>query len=126
MLTPFGKTLRKERLERGMMLGEMARKLKVGSSYLSQVETGKKPLSDSFVSKVADFFDLNTSERNALFRDAAASRALSKATSFNIKVPESASTFDRELAARLELGFARMPPAAKQKLDELLKESFNG
>lgn len=126
MLTPFGKALRRERLERGTTLGEMAEALGISSSFLSQVETGKKALTDTFVRKVINYFELNTSEQNALWRDAASSRAVSQATSFNIKVPASAETFDRELAARLELGFARMPPAAKRKLDRLLKESING
>src|SRR5690349_19566525 len=126
MLTPFGKTLRKERLERGMMLGEMAEGLKVSSSYLSQIETGKKAVSDAFVRKCAQFLELNDTDTWALERDAAASRVGDDVTSFNIKVPETADEFDRQLAARLEFSFARLTPTAKRKLDELLRGTNNG
>jgi transcriptional regulator with XRE-family HTH domain len=126
MLTPFGKKLRTERLERGLTLGEMAEGLRVSSSFLSQIETGKKTLSDTFVKKVIAYLDLNTTEQNALWRDAASSRAESKATLFSIKVPATAGEFDRELAARLQFGFARMTHSEKKKLDELLRGSANG
>ena len=126
MLTPFGKKLRTERLERGLSLGEMAEGLGVSSSFLSQIETGKKTLSDTFVKKVIGYLDLNTTEQNALWRDAASSRAVSKVTLFSIKVPESAGDFDRELAARLQFGFARMSVSEKKKLDKLLRDTTNG
>jgi HTH-type transcriptional regulator, competence development regulator len=126
MLTPFGKALRRERLEQGTTLGEMANALGVSSSFLSQIETGKKGLTDAFVRKVINHLGLNISEQNALWRDAASTRAVSKVTSFNIKMPETAGEFDRELAARLSFGFARMSPKAKARLDALLKEVDNG
>lgn len=126
MLTPFGKAVRRERLERGMTLGDMAKDLEVSSSFLSQIETGKKPLSNVFVRKICDYLDLNKSEENAFWRHAASSQAVSKITSFHIRVPESADDFDRELAARLQFGFARMSPHAKERLADLLKETDNG
>src|SRR5687767_14596133 len=102
-MTPFGKKMRHERLERGMLLGDMANGLGVSSPYLSQVETGKKPLNERFVEKVIKFLDLNTSDANAFRRAAEQSKALAKTTKFSIEVPESAPAFDRELAARLSL-----------------------
>lgn len=126
MLTPFGKTVRKERIERGLMLGDMARALGMSSSLLSQIETGKKTLADSLVRKVIKFFDLNETEQNQLWRDVASSRAMAEMPAIHFTIPESPETFDRELASRLAVGFARMPPAARRTLDRLLKDSVNG
>jgi transcriptional regulator with XRE-family HTH domain len=125
-MTPFGKKMRLERLERGMLLGDMARELGVSSPYLSQVETGKKPLNGGFVDKVIRFFDLNSTDANAFRRAAEHSKAVTKGTKFSIEVPTSATEFDRELAARLSLGFARMTPDAKRELNKLLTGADNG
>lgn len=125
-MTPFGKKMRLERLERGMLLGDMARELGVSSPYLSQVETGKKPLNGRFVEKVIRFLDLNTTDANALRRTAEHSKAVTKATKFSIEISDSAPAYDRELAARLSLGFARMSPTAKRELNKLLTGENNG
>ena len=42
MITPFGKSLRNIRMDRGMLLKDMAQDLDVTSSYLSAVEVGKQ------------------------------------------------------------------------------------
>ncbi|WP_309460957.1 helix-turn-helix transcriptional regulator [Escherichia coli] len=41
MVTSFGKTLRKMRIDRGMVLKNMADLLGVSSAYLSAIELGK-------------------------------------------------------------------------------------
>lgn len=58
MLTPFGKTVRKLRIDRGVRLKEMAESLGVSSAYLSAVETGKKAVSEDLVARVAGYFEL--------------------------------------------------------------------
>ena len=42
MLTKFGYAIREIRIHNGELLYDMARKLRVSSSYLSQVETGRR------------------------------------------------------------------------------------
>lgn len=55
-LSPFGKLVRKGRIEAEITLGEMAKALNVSSAYLSAVETGKRPVSDGLVAEVKRLF----------------------------------------------------------------------
>ena len=48
MITPFGKSLRNIRMDRGMLLKDMAQDLDVTSSYLSAVEVGKRNVSENW------------------------------------------------------------------------------
>ncbi|MFT8234171.1 helix-turn-helix domain-containing protein [Pseudomonas guariconensis] len=57
MLTEFGKTLRKIRIDNGMLLKDMATALGISPAYLSAVETGKKPIPDGFVGRVAQMLN---------------------------------------------------------------------
>ena len=43
MITPFGIATRKFRLDKGLRLLDLAQRLKLSSSFVSAVETGKKP-----------------------------------------------------------------------------------
>jgi len=55
MLTEIGKFLRKVRIDRNLLLKDMALGLEVSPAYLSTVETGKKTFSDDFVQKIAKY-----------------------------------------------------------------------
>jgi transcriptional regulator with XRE-family HTH domain len=55
-LTPFGKQVRKLRIDADVTLKEMADALGVSSAYLSGVETGDRPLSENMVQKAVGFF----------------------------------------------------------------------
>lgn len=123
-MTPFGKMLRQERKERGMLLGQMAGKLGISTPYLSQLETGVKPLQSSFVEKVIRFLDLNASDADKLRRAAAQSMA-SKSESVTIEL-RSASARDRELASNFALSFNRLKPEAKARLRDMLRNETNG
>ncbi len=46
MLTPFGKELRKMRIDRVMPLKTMAEQLGISSAYLSSIEYGKRQVTD--------------------------------------------------------------------------------
>ncbi|WP_193453196.1 helix-turn-helix domain-containing protein [Pseudomonas nitroreducens] len=58
MFTEFGKILRKARIDRGLLLKDMAEGLGVSSAYLSAVETGKKSVSDELTRKVAKYLNI--------------------------------------------------------------------
>lgn len=58
MLTPFGKALRKLRLDLNISLKDMAEKLNVSSSFLSAVETGKKKIPQNFLKKIITSYKL--------------------------------------------------------------------
>ena len=59
MITQFGKMLRKLRIDKDVVLGEMASDLKISSAYLSSVENGKKNVTDQLIDSVSKYFSLN-------------------------------------------------------------------
>ncbi|NJM49720.1 MAG: helix-turn-helix transcriptional regulator [Sphingomonadales bacterium] len=54
-MTPFGKELRRIRLDLEILAGEMAKSLGVSSSYLSQIEFGKNQYRTALLIKFAVF-----------------------------------------------------------------------
>ena len=62
MITPFGKELRKIRLDRNLLLKDMADELGFTSSYLSAIENGKKKIPDDFITTLQRLFSLNNTE----------------------------------------------------------------
>lgn len=124
-MTPFGMMLRQERKEKGLMLATMARDLGMSSPYLSQIETGAKPIKEAFVNKVIAYFDLNKSDADALRRAAAKSLPANVGT-VTIELTADTSARDRELASNLALSFNRLKPEAKARLREMLEDETNG
>ncbi|WP_299022633.1 helix-turn-helix transcriptional regulator [uncultured Photobacterium sp.] len=64
--TAFGKYLRKLRIEKEMLLKEMAETLNVSSAYLSSLELGKKSISDAVINKICSAFSLNKEQQDKL------------------------------------------------------------
>ncbi len=115
-MTPFGKAVRHLRIEHEMLLGSMADALDVSSSYLSQIESGKKPIPHGFADRVARHLRLDMVATNDLRRTAALSMA-----EFKIQVADSAPASDRILAGELAHEFARLTPEAKEGIAKLLR-----
>lgn len=124
-MTPFGKMLRQERKEKGMMLAEMASQLGISSPYLSQLETGARPLKEAFVEKVIRFFELNHADAAAMRRAAAQSNS-QKFDTVTIDLRPDSKARDRELASNLALSFNRLKPETKAKIRDLLKDEARG
>ncbi|MFL6764004.1 MAG: helix-turn-helix domain-containing protein [Sphingomicrobium sp.] len=116
--------LRQERKDRGMLLADMANDFGISSPYLSQLETGVKPLQPTFVEKVIRVLDLNRSDAEKLRRAAAQSIAESS-DSVTIEL-KPASARDRELATNFALSFNRLKPEAKQRIRDMLRNTNNG
>lgn len=115
-MTPFGKAVRHLRIEHEMLLGSMADALGVSSSYLSQIESGKKPIPSGFADRVAQLMSLDMIATSELRQQAALSMA-----EFKIQVPDSAPASDRILAGELANEFARLTPEAKDGIAKLLR-----
>ncbi len=124
-MTPFGKMLRQERKEKGMLLADMASHLGISSPYLSQLETGAKPLKEGFVEKVIRLLDLNRADADAMRRAAAASLP-QNVDSVTIELRPDAGAADRELASSIALSFNRMKPETKALLRKMLRDESNG
>jgi len=97
-LTPFGKQVRKYRIDANITLSDMADALKVKPSYLSAVETGRKPLNDELVRKAVAHFKTLKVNAHELF-------ALADRTRKQLSL-EQLEEAEREAVA----GFARRLP----------------
>ena len=75
MATTFGKFVRKLRIDRGKVLGDMAAALGLSSAYLSAVEIGKKNVTDQLVNGVVTYFSLDAKTASELRVAAANSQA---------------------------------------------------
>ena len=92
MLTPFGRFIRKLRIDTGFLLKDLANDLEVTPSYLSAVEMGKRRIPDSWSEKICSFFSLNQSQGEEL-------RALIQADQSKIQIDlGKASQEQRDLA----------------------------
>lgn len=120
-VTPFGQLLRRERQDRNLLLGDMAKSLKISAPYLSQLETGQRFVPDGFEDKVVKALSLTPTEANELQRAAAVSRS-----QYNLTLAKDAPPEDRALAHDLAESFARLSPAEKEKIRKLLKGTRNG
>lgn len=76
MATQFGKLVRKLRIDKGVVLGEMAGAIGVSSAYLSAVENGKKNINEQLIKSVISYFSLDDSLEQEL-RNAAENSAAS-------------------------------------------------
>lgn len=66
MITEFGKTLRKIRIDRDEILKTMAEKLNMTSSYLSAIECGKRNIPSDLIGKLTSIYDLTEAEKEHL------------------------------------------------------------
>ena len=112
MLSRFGKTVRKLRIDKGVTLKAMAASLGKTSAYLSAVETGRKNAPTELVDQIADYFSLPSDVAAELRKAAEESRS-------KVSLPMTGfSDTQREVAA----AFARQFPSLT---DEELKQIHN-
>lgn len=57
MLTEFGKTVRKARIDAGVTMNQMAIELDTTASFLSAIETGRKKVPPDWISLIENYFD---------------------------------------------------------------------
>lgn len=104
MLSRFGKTVRKLRIDKGVTLKTMAESLNKTSAYLSAVETGRKNPTHKLVQDIAEYFGLTAIEREDLLEAAEESRSDVKLQmeGFNDKQREIAAAFARQFTTLSE------------------------
>lgn len=117
MITAFGKELRNIRLNRDLLLKNMADALGVTSSYLSAIEHGKKSVPKNMISKLAMLFDLSEKEISNL-------KAAQNISSDEVKISLNGLTSDQKKMAN---AFARrltdLSDEEMKKMWEFIKES---
>lgn len=65
-LTAFGKVIRKLRIDHGLLLGNMAKKIGVSSAYLSSIELGERAVPKDFFQKIKKCAIFNKMELSAI------------------------------------------------------------
>jgi len=119
MFTEFGKLLRKARIDRGLLLKDMAEGLGVSSAYLSAVETGKKTVTDELSRKVAGYLGIDLSSPEYLELEDAV-----QVTRGQIAIEmKGLSQRHQETALAFARQFGEMQPTDLDKLLALLNET---
>lgn len=97
MVTPFGKQLRKIRIDRSEILKDMADRLEVSPAFLSAVENGKRNVPHNWISVLSLAYNLSGEEMASL-------QTLAEESSTFVKMNLSEATDNKRQAA---LVFAR-------------------
>jgi HTH-type transcriptional regulator, competence development regulator len=120
MATPFGKLVRKLRIEHDLTLKNMADEFGFSSAYLSALEMGDKNVTEDTVNKVSEFFKLSIQDREKLSQAAIESNSA-------VKIPmDNLSAFDRTFVASFARRYSDLSQETKQAISELLyKENSN-
>ncbi len=116
MLTPYGKLVRKHRIDAGMTLREMATALGITPAFLSAVETGRKSVPAEMPAKVAALMELDMAEQAELQKAAELSRK-----DFRVRLNERATGDDREVAAMFARQFPELSEEEKEEIRKILE-----
>ena len=117
MLTEFGKRLRSIRIDKDLLLKDMADLLEVTPSFLSAVETGRKGVPSKWPEIISEKLQLDRSELKKLSQ-------LAEEATVNVKIDlKNASTVQRNAALSFARTFDSMSEEdAKRIIDFLHKE----
>lgn len=111
-VTEFGRLLRKIRIDKSLLLKDMADSLDMTSAYLSAIELGKKNIPDNLVNKISTAFGLDASEKEKLIESVEKSQP-------SIKLDLTSSNAEQR---ELVMHFARKYEGlSRDKLEELKK-----
>ena len=118
MLTPFGIAVRKLRLDKGMRLLDLARRIGRSAAFVSAIETGRKPIPDAYVVMVARAMELAATEIREL-------RSAADRTKKEVVVEE-LSEDQRELVAAFARKIDELPSDLMAKLKKIVLKSSEG
>ncbi|MFZ2168464.1 MAG: helix-turn-helix transcriptional regulator [Methylococcaceae bacterium] len=113
-LTPFGKAVRKYRVDRGETQLEVAEALGISIAFWSAIETGKKNVPTELLAKVVSHFELTGEEVNKL-------QTLSWVSQHDVKINmQNLNDRSRELVVGFARKFSSLDEEKQQKLRDLL------
>ena len=120
MLNAFGQWLRKFRIDRGLLLKDMADALGFSSAFLSAIETGRKNIPDGIVDKICDCYDFDNTLRSSL--ENAVEKSKQKLT-----LDFSGMTTDsRELAFAFAKSFQALDQKDREQILTILSKAGDG
>ncbi len=117
MLTPFGKEIRKIRIDNDMKLSEMAEKIDVTPTFLTAVETGRKSVPRNFPERVVRALGGDQAMMDVLTSAAELSRNV-----YKVVTGRGSNDRDREVAALFARQFPDMPDAKKDQILKILED----
>lgn len=118
-LTPFGKAVRKLRVDHGETQLEIAEALGVSIAFWSAIETGKKNLPTDMLMKVVAHFGLTKEEAEKL-------QELSWVSQKDVKINmQNMNDRSRELVVGFARKFSSLDEEKQQKLRDLLEIGGN-
>lgn len=113
-VTPFGRYLRKLRIDNGVILKDVADELEVSPAYLSSIELGKKNISNEFISRISTHFKLSGQQSKEL-------RSLASLSQPQVKIDlKDNSDQERELVMAFARGYKNKTEEERKKLLDLL------
>lgn len=118
MLTPFGKKVRKLRIDVGVTLKSMADSMAVTSSYLSAIETGKRAITKPVLDSIISYFDSMGVHEDEALRKAARDSQQSVEINLSgkgVQAREVALAFARSFDGMSESDFARLTQLLDKK-----------
>jgi len=120
-LTPFGKAARRIRIERDMLLKDLADRLEVTATFLSAVESGRKPLPRNFAERIATALGLSPADKKELQHAADLS-------TYSVQIPlgPQSSAYDRSLASMLARNFDALGETEKDAIRNILNRHSEG
>ncbi len=122
MLTPFGIAIRKQRLDKGLRLLDLADRLGFTPAFVSALETGKKPIPEGYVAAVARAMSLNMAEARELQSAADQTKSVVRVDHLPGEQREWVAAFARTLETRLD----EMPPDLVARLKKEIHKSIQG
>ncbi|MBK8160292.1 MAG: helix-turn-helix transcriptional regulator [Rhodospirillaceae bacterium] len=114
-LTPFGRLVRKHRIDAGLLLKDMAEQLRRSAAFLSAVEMGEKPIPAGLAKQIAEYLKLDHEKTGEL--EEAAERSQRE---YRITVGRGASDSQREVAAMFARRFSSLTPEDLEQFKDVL------
>ncbi|EGT3953470.1 TPA: helix-turn-helix transcriptional regulator [Clostridioides difficile] len=115
-VTPFGKILRKIRIDNDETLKDMSEKFNVTSSHLSAVETGKRSIPKQWQDIIVKEYNLNENETNQLKKSILHSATEVKINTIDLNKDE------KELVFAFASRFKHLNSQDKEEIKSILKK----
>ncbi|HGT1766149.1 TPA: helix-turn-helix domain-containing protein [Clostridioides difficile] len=115
-VTPFGKILRKIRIDNDETLKDMSEKFNVTSSHLSAVETGKRSIPKQWQDIIVKEYNLNENETNQLKKSILHSATEVKIDTIDLNKDE------KELVFAFASRFKHLNSQDKEEIKSILKK----
>lgn len=119
MATPYGKAVRKLRIELGVKLKDMADALEMKSAYLSAVETGRKRITEKVFEQSIDYFEKSDNPKVKGAR-ALLAKLVDQSQPECVIELTSKEDRDRELVVAFARKFSDLSDDQKKKLESVL------